>query len=173
MESKESEKKNEVKEKEELPNIFDVLPDRLKPILINLPEEEREKAAHIIMKQFSMIMTKTSFSGPIPPPELLKGYEEVLNGSAERILRMAENQSKHRQEIEKLVITSQMKQTERGQYFGLGIGIFGLILGFVLTILGHSTVAGILFTTTIIGLVSVFVIGKLYSDRKKAKEETE
>ena len=32
----------------------------------------------------------SSFSGPLPPPELLKQYDEVVPGAAERIISMAE-----------------------------------------------------------------------------------
>lgn len=41
------------------------------------------------------------FSGPIPPPQTMAGYETALPGSADRILKMAEEQSAHRQEMEK------------------------------------------------------------------------
>ena len=34
------------------------------------------------------------FSGPIPPPSAMRGYEDVLAGSADRILSMAEREQK-------------------------------------------------------------------------------
>ena len=34
-------------------------------------------------------LVNQQFRGPIPPPVLLKQYEEVLPGSADRIVRMA------------------------------------------------------------------------------------
>jgi len=37
-----------------------------------------------------------TFSGPPPPPAMSRGYEEVLPGSAERILRTAEKEQDHR-----------------------------------------------------------------------------
>lgn len=37
------------------------------------------------------------YSGPIPSANELKKYEDVLPGAAERIIAMAENQSRHRQ----------------------------------------------------------------------------
>jgi uncharacterized membrane protein len=37
-------------------------------------------------------------SGPIPAPEILKAYDIVLPGLAERIVSMAEAQSAHRME---------------------------------------------------------------------------
>ena len=47
----------------------------------------------------------TQYSGPIPPPEIFRGYEEVLPGSAERILKMTERQLEHR-------ITTENKQLD-------------------------------------------------------------
>jgi uncharacterized membrane protein len=40
------------------------------------------------------------FEGPIPPPAVLQGYEQILPGAAERILRMAEQQAAHRHSLE-------------------------------------------------------------------------
>ena len=42
----------------------------------------------------------TALSGPLPPPEMLAQYEEILPGAAERILSMAERQAEHRQKLE-------------------------------------------------------------------------
>jgi uncharacterized membrane protein len=41
------------------------------------------------------------FSGPIPPPDLLERYNQIIPEGADRILKMAEKQSAHRQKIEK------------------------------------------------------------------------
>ena len=43
----------------------------------------------IIHEQSTKIVSQ-KFSGPLPPPELLEGYERILTGAADRILRMAE-----------------------------------------------------------------------------------
>ncbi len=39
-------------------------------------------------------------SGPLPHPVILAAYEEIMPGAAERIFKMAERQSVHRQELE-------------------------------------------------------------------------
>jgi len=41
-----------------------------------------------------------TFYGPIPHPTILKGYEKVLPGSADRILSMTEKEGEHRRKIE-------------------------------------------------------------------------
>ncbi|MFQ7172706.1 MAG: DUF2335 domain-containing protein [Thomasclavelia ramosa] len=49
-------------------------------------------------------ITSVSYSGPIPHPSDFEQYERVLPGAADRILTMAENQSAHRQTLEKAAI---------------------------------------------------------------------
>ena len=33
---------------------------------------------------------EVSFSGPLPPPEIIEKYESILPGAADRIIRLAE-----------------------------------------------------------------------------------
>jgi len=58
------------------------------------PDDEPQKS--VVIPE-----SKEEFAGPIPPPSMMKQYEETLPGSADRILKMAENQSEHRQWMEK------------------------------------------------------------------------
>ena len=57
-------------------------------------------------------------------------------------------------------VREELRQSEKGQNFALAIAILGLLLASGLAILGHETIAGIFVTTGIVGLVTVFVIGK-------------
>ena len=50
-------------------------------------------------KQFYLMGKR--FTGPIPPPEILHQYREVLPDAPERILSMAEKQQNHRMDLEK------------------------------------------------------------------------
>jgi uncharacterized membrane protein len=44
---------------------------------------------------------------------MLQGYEEVLPGAADRILRMAEDQAMHRQHLERTVVQSKRRIPEK------------------------------------------------------------
>ena len=138
-----------------------LIPQEVQLILDDLPDEKRQVIIKSLVKvSFSSSSTSSTFSGPIPPPELLAGYNNVLTNGAERIVSMAERQSNHRMQLENHVIKEELRQSEKGQNFALAIAILGLILASGLAILGHETIAGIFGTTTIVGLVTVFVIGK-------------
>src|ERR1700733_12152413 len=55
-----------------------------------------------------------SYSGPIPPPEMLKEYDAIVPGSAGRILDTFHNQSHHRIELENKVINSDISRSNWG-----------------------------------------------------------
>src|SRR5690606_22269969 len=42
----------------------------------------------------------SSFTGPLPPPEILKSYDSIVDGAASRIIKMAEIQADHRRALE-------------------------------------------------------------------------
>jgi len=105
----------------------------------------------------------TTFQGPLPHPDILKGYNEVVPNGAERIFALAEKQTEHRMSLERKVIDEEIRLSLRGQNFGFILGLTGLTLSALLAFLGHEVVAGIFASTTIIGLVTVFVVGKKLS----------
>jgi uncharacterized membrane protein len=68
-------------------------------------------------------------------------------------------------QTERLVMTGELKQGDRGQLYGFVIAILGLLLSGFLIYTGHDTAGTILGSTDLIALVSVFVYGK-YAQRK-------
>ena len=50
-----------------------------------------EEAVENETKKVIAEVIQGEFSGPIPPPSIIEGYERVLPGSADRIITMAEN----------------------------------------------------------------------------------
>lgn len=133
----------------------------------------REAAKDSLNPENDLVATQTTItrSGPLPPAEELLEYENVIPGGAERLLKMAENQSAHRLEMEKLIITSQQRQSARGQTYGLTIGLAGILTGAVLSYLGHDWVGGTIAGTTVTGLVSVFVIGKAQQNKSLSEKK--
>lgn len=75
------------------------LPQEVQEIL-NDPEIPDDKKEKII----SVLTIKKSFSGPLPSPEILQQYNNVIEDGAERVVKMAENQSKHRMQLENFAI---------------------------------------------------------------------
>ena len=98
-----------------------VIPDELEPLLKDLPEAKRIAIVKAIIGfAFSH---SSSFKGPLPPPELLERYNNVVGNGAERIVSMAEKQSNHRMELENHAIKEELKQSKTGQVFGFVLGL--------------------------------------------------
>ena len=70
------------------------------------------------MRVINTGFTAESYSGPLPPPVLLRGYDEIVENGAERIFRMAEQQAAHRQELERMLLGGQDRRASRGQWLG-------------------------------------------------------
>lgn len=103
---------------------------------------------------------QASFSGPMPHPDVLEGYDRIVPGAAERILAMAESDSKHQQAIEFAALRAAESEIKRGQWFGFTIGITALIASMLALWMGSPAVAGVIGGTTVVGLVSVFIVGR-------------
>ena len=108
------------------------------------------------------------FSGPIPRPIDLEHYERIHPGLADRIMKMAEIQSSHRQECEKIVVTGGIRSQMWGQIFGFIIGMSAIAAGTYLTLQNKGTEGLTTILTALASLVGVFIYGK-----RKQKQELE
>src|ERR1700685_4362438 len=101
-----------------------------------------------------------SFSGPLPPPETLEKYNQVLPGAAERILAMAEQQSRHRQSIETTVVNSNAFVQKLGPLLGFVLGMTAVVGGIILILKGKDGYGLASILTPLAGLAGVFIYGK-------------
>ena len=62
-------------------------------------------------------------SGPLPAPQILLQYNQIIPGAADRIIVMAEQQASHRQKLEQIVVKSGARDSLLGLIFGLIIGL--------------------------------------------------
>lgn len=97
----------------------------------------------------------------MPPPSVLEGYELLVKGAAERILIMAESDAKHQQEIEFAALRAMEAEVKRGQFFGFVIGLTALGASMLALAMGSPAVAGVIGGATVVGLVSVFIVGRV------------
>ena len=108
------------------------------------------------------IITKTAvtFSGPLPHPAILREYEELCPGAARKIILSGLAQSTHRMDRETEVVHSQISNEFRGQWMAFFIVMIVIIATVVVTVYGYPWVGGVMCGSTLISIVSIFVIGK-------------
>ena len=109
------------------------------------------------------------FLGPFPSPDTLARFEQIVPGSAARIISMAESQTAHRQGLERTVIDGDGQRAWYGLWFGFTIGMSGVIGSVILGLCGHPVLGGIFVSGTLVSLASVFVVGN--RSRRDEREE--
>src|SRR5690606_41826576 len=112
---------------------------------VNLPEPKKKEIAVTIAK---------SSSGPLPPPEILSEYEEVCPGTALKIVTAFVNQSVHRIDMESKVVTSQLRQSGRGQIYGFIIAVLFLLVSGSLIYTVNTRPSGVIKFFEVTSLVS-------------------
>ncbi len=81
----------------------------------------------------------TSYSGPIPPPDLLQRFDEVYPGAAKQILDDFVQESTHRRAMERKVVSAESFKEVFGAVFGGLVGLTGVGGGLWLAHEGRST----------------------------------
>ena len=122
-------------------------------------------------KQLTQFQSLT-FSGPLPPPQLLSQYNDVVPNGAERLMKMAEAQQAHRQDLEKTVVHGNVESEKRGQWMGLSISLVVIAAGTYLAATGHAITGGVFVGVDVVALASVFVFGKHVQRRELDKKKT-
>lgn len=137
--------------------------DKLESLLKLVPKDKKKKASAIVAVVKESLV---AFSGPIPPPEQFEQYENILPGSADRILKMAEKQQDHRIEIEKEAISKSLNLNRRGQTFGFITMLLMLALSVFFALNGMKVWAGTIGSVTIVTLVALFVTGNAQNSKE-------
>jgi uncharacterized membrane protein len=82
--------------------ISDALEELLKAKLSEfVPEPKKQEVTRVIHEVFA------SFQGPLPPPSILRGYDEISPGAADRIIAMAEREQAHRHSWEQRALSAE------------------------------------------------------------------
>ncbi|MEX6507860.1 DUF2335 domain-containing protein [Jiella sp. M17.18] len=95
--------------------------------------------------------------GPLPPPDTLKAFDEVVPGSAERILAAWEGETAHRHAIERAELKIFGLNTILGRVFALIFVLAALGVAAYAATLGAQWFASILSGATILGVVMAFI----------------
>lgn len=143
--------------------------NQVEEIIEELEKRPREEKKELIQQLIKI--ERSHYSGPIPPPELLKGYEDVLPGAADRILVMAEKQSDHRRSMEKTVVESGARDSKLGIICGTIVCLVVMIVGLILSLVTDTAVIGAFLSISgLASLVGTFIYGtKSNSNERKQK----
>ncbi|MDE6917241.1 MAG: DUF2335 domain-containing protein [Lachnospiraceae bacterium] len=133
------------------------------------PEIDNENT-EIMRKETKTVFSE--FSGPLPPPSIIQGYENVIPGAAERILAMAEKQSEHRQLMERTMIQSDSRDSLLGIVAALILGVGCLVTSCVIAISVPQNAGAI--CSAAFGITGIgSIVGPFLKIRKKDSSKDE
>jgi len=113
----------------------------------------------------------STYEGPMPPPDLVAKYEKIHRGAAQFFFDQVKTNADHRRRLEERSFQAevddqreQRQETLRGQWLGAGLATVALSLSALIiwkipTATG-AAVASVIGGSTVIGLVSVYVLGR-------------
>jgi uncharacterized membrane protein len=112
----------------------------------------------------------STYSGPIPPPDLLKKFDEIDPGRAARLMDWAEDQSRHRMAIEARVIKNDIIKSWVGLVSAFVLTMTAIILGFILIYCGHDWAGSVVSTSGLAGLAGTFIYGTSSQRRERTEK---
>jgi uncharacterized membrane protein len=119
-----------------------------------------------------------AFQGPIPPPAVLREYEQLEPGAANRIIKMAEKEQEHRHYLENQEFMLDMSARNTGNIFMLRGQIFATCIVFayfiligIFAVLGLASVVTVALGTALVvgipSIVGLLLFTKKLSDKGK------
>lgn len=107
-------------------------------------------------KQPSVV--KAEWAGPLPPPQALERFNQIVPNGAERIFKMAEEEQAHRIAFEKAGLQASIAEAKRGQFLGFTISLAAIVAAVGSAWLGaHFAVSLALIGVPIMGLAKAIV----------------
>jgi uncharacterized membrane protein len=132
-----------------------------------LPTQQQQRQLVSVIRSVSKLHT-----GPLPDPETLAAYQNLIPDGANRLMAIHESQMAHRQTVELMVANAQVDMmkssaanTARGQWMAYSIVFVFLAASVLFAFNGMLWLAGTLVSTTLVSLVTVFIVGKHFQRR--------
>ena len=117
--------------------------------------------------QNTVAMQSEYHAGPIPSPKILKEYEEIHPGFANRIIEQFEKEGEHRREIEKQLVVNYERGNRRknrevhsAQVGAVVISLAVIYLAYTQMTMGHEVLGSILGVSGIASIVTAWGVSR-------------
>ena len=137
-----------------------------------MAKSPKNNHSHPATKESSALTTRREqFVGPLPHPDLLKKYEEVSPGVVKILIELAKEQAKHRQELEKKIITANITNEKVGMYLAFTITIAAMGSGIYLLMNNKETIGFIAFFAPALFQAGNYVYTRYYHQKQRKQKK--
>lgn len=133
------------------------------------PKAEADKVA-LLTALLRTEVHAEAYQGPLPHPDMLRQFNEVLPGLAERIISQWETQSAHRQNLEQRTIQNDILLSRLGLAAAFIVAILFLAAGFYLVVIGQAIAGTAFVTIDIASLVGAFIYATNNRSRERGRK---
>jgi uncharacterized membrane protein len=149
-----------------------------------VPGSERARAAELIAEVMQyrpeLIAEVMQFSGPLPPPQVLKAYDAIIPGAAKEMHGLALAKARHDMEMERDAMRAQTQeeqaaraQFKRGQYLAFLLALVLIGCGSAGIYTHHDWAGAAMVVGTLAALVLAFLWGRKASGSAEQQDEDE
>ena len=125
-----------------------------------VPQGQRSQ----VVAQMVSLVQEERFSGPIAHPRHLREYDDILPGSANRIITMAENNLEHAHHMQRTAIAADVQDMKDGRRFGFAALIILILSALLCGSLGNNTLALAFLGAGALGVIGNFIDGRKGKD---------
>lgn len=118
------------------------------------PEPTKEEVTQVVHEVVA------SFQGPLPPPSILRGYDEIVPGAADRIVAMAEREQAHRHSWEQRALRADHWYSMLGMLAGWTTAMALAVGAAVAAAVGEPAVGVALAAASATGMVWKLIQGR-------------
>lgn len=127
-------------------------------------------------EKVSLTAQFATFSGPLPPPNMLQSYNDVVPNAAERIISVFEAEVHHRHNLEQAELQAEIKDVRTTQ----ALRFLGIVCGFIICLVLVFTGAFLIYhdkqiagfsvcVTSMAGIIAAFLGTKKTSTANQGK----
>jgi uncharacterized membrane protein len=113
-----------------------------------------------VIAQQSVEISQERWSGPLPHPGDLERYEQIVPGSAAKIIEAFSLQGEHRRKQEDRLVRGSELRGYIGQWMGFVVALAFLAVAYLLIRKDHDIAGTFIGTLDLAALVAVFVLGR-------------
>jgi len=99
------------------------------------------------------------YQGVLPHPDVLERYEQLCKGSTDRLLAQVERQALHRQQLETIVVTHELRRSTWGILGGIVVTLGIEAIAGLMVLNGYAIQGAAMGGFWLVGLAGVFVYG--------------
>ncbi|PMS36016.1 putative membrane protein [Trinickia symbiotica] len=126
---------------------------------------EKPELQELVEHSVLLALQSESYRGPVPKPEHLRQYEEILPGAARIIVEEFQANGRHSREVEMAGLRSTTSIDTRAQWIAGGLVLVGFGLVYELSMTGHDSVA----IAVAVGLLGTVITGFLTGSAHRSK----